>query len=532
MFNKVLTLLLLFTALPVFGQRDTVVFFHLDKTVFKQNITAKKSIKMAEQNAIGYFKLYGHVGISITDSTLKKNAWHYYCASEKQYKKVVVKTDGETYTTELYDTPKAINSLLVELENTGFPFAKINISAQIEIDDQLEISCEIDSGQYMTIGKIIINSPDKFHQNTIENIIFISSGDPYNEAKVNAIASILAQENYYELIRAPELLFRENTVDLYLTLKKKNASIADGFIGFQQNPETFRLQLNGNVNLGLKNGLNRGEILDFKWRSNPDKSQNLDLEFAYPFIANLPIGLTGNMTIQKQDTSFIRNMLLGGIDYLASNFKIGIFAQSENSYLLGNNDIPNANFIDYRRTTVGFNGTFQPTISKKYRPKIKFKIGAFSINSDSIQNVTNASNLIGEFALIQNINLYKAFYYSNTLRFQDIRSQQSLTKNQLFYFGGLKSIRGFYELELNGNHVFSANNAIIFKPVKQLSFELLYDYAQFHSNQFTQTHSVGVGFNIENENNTLSIVLANGTIVGNGFNFQNSKLHLGFISHF
>ncbi|MDX1350957.1 MAG: hypothetical protein R3279_11945, partial [Putridiphycobacter sp.] len=297
MFIKVLTLLLLFTALPVFGQRDTVVFFHLDKTVFKQSITAKKSIEIAEQNAIGYFKLNGHVGISITDSTLKKNAWHYYYASEKQYKKVVVKADDETYTTELYDTPKAINNLLVELENTGFPFAKINISAQIEIDDQLEISCEIDSGQYMTIGKIIINSPDKFHQNTIENIIFISSGDPYNEAKVNAIASILAQENYYELIRAPELLFRENTVDLYLTLKKKNASIADGFIGFQQNPETFRLQLNGNVSLGLKNGLNRGEILDFKWRSNPDKSQNLDLEFAYPFIANLPIGITGNMTI-------------------------------------------------------------------------------------------------------------------------------------------------------------------------------------------------------------------------------------------
>jgi hypothetical protein len=87
-------------------------------------------------------------------------------------------------------------------------------------------------------------------------------------------------------------------------------------------------------------------------------------------------------------------------------------------------------------------------------------------------------------------------------------------------------------LELNGNHVFSTNNAIIFKPVKQLSFELLYDYAQFHSNQFTQTHSIGVGFNIENDNNTLSIILANGTIVGNGFNFQNSKLHLGFISNF
>ncbi|MFK8046122.1 MAG: ShlB/FhaC/HecB family hemolysin secretion/activation protein [Crocinitomicaceae bacterium] len=514
------------------GQENKVAVYHLKKEQIKLSVSSTKNFESNAQKAVNYFRIKGYVGITLIDSVVKKDVTHYYFNSEKQFKKVELENAKDVYYTTILSTPNQINSFLVELENSGFPFASISITDQTEKENNLKLTFKIDSGQYMPIRKIIIKSPDSFNQKTIQNLIHIKPGEPYNESKIKAISNLFSQGNMYELIRMPELLFLEKGVDLYLTIKKKNASLADGFIGFQQNPESFKLELNGNVNLSLKNGLNRGELLDFKWQSNPDKSQNLDIVVAYPFIANLPIGAGGEMTIQKQDTTFIRNSFLGSIKYLASQYTVGIFAQSENSFLLGANQNSTNNFAAFRRITYGFDGTLSPNVTKKYQPIVNFKVGAFSLRTDSIDSEASNSNLLIDISITQRIKLIKSFYFQNTTRFQDIISSNELSRNQQFYFGGLKSVRGFYELELNGNHVLSVNNSIIFRPVKQLSFELIYDYSQYHASTFNRTHSAGMGFNIENETNTLSLILANGTIAGNGFNFQNSKLHIGFISRF
>ncbi|MFK8036942.1 MAG: POTRA domain-containing protein [Crocinitomicaceae bacterium] len=530
--SKLLLFCILFQSLAFSALNDSTVYFTLDKKTIKLQITQLKSIEYQKKVAISNFNLDGYIGISISDSILKKGNWHFNLLAEKYFKKVLLKHNSELSFTNLIESPKAINSVLNELENNGFPFSRIVFISQSEKSNFLELNYKIDSGNYLTIRNIIIKSPDDFHQNTIQNLIHIKSGEPYNESKIKDIRELLKNSNLYELIRPPEVLFLKDNADIYLTIKKRRSSIADGFIGFQQNIENQRIELNGNINFTLKNGLNRAELFDLKWQSNPNKSQNLDLEIEYPFLVNLPIGVGGKMTIQKQDTTFIRNSFFGNIKYLASFYSIGVFAQSENSFLLGNNVIVSDNFTNFKRNTFGVNGSIHPRSNGIYQPILNFKIGAFSLATDSIQTQTSSSNFITDFQLIQNIKLFNAFSFKNAIRFQDVQSNQLLSDNQLFYFGGLKSIRGFYELELNGNHVLSINNAIIYRPVKLLSFELIYDYSQFHNSAFRQTHSGGIGFNIENESNTLSLILANGTISGNNFQLQNTKLHLGFISRF
>ncbi len=521
----------LFQSFLIHSQKDSLVYFHLDKEKVSYKLTEKEPIQKAKNKTITLFKLKGYVGLFITDSIQKKGNWHYTLNYQKRFKKVIIHNSENSIALSLVKTPAQINSILIDLENTGFPFAEVIFTDQTELNDKLSLTYRIDSGQFTVLQKIIIKSPDKFHQNTIENLIHIKSGEPYNESKIKAIAQLFETNNFYELIRAPELLFLENEVDLYLTIKKKKASVADGFIGFQQNPENQRLELTGNINLGLKNGLNRAEIIDFKWQSNANQSQNLDVFLDYPFILNLPISIGGSINIQKQDTSFVRNGFLGNIKYLSSFYTVGVFAQSENSFLLGN-VIEESNFVGFRRNTFGIDGNYRPGYFNKYKPNLQFKIGVFGLKTDSIESINSVSNLIVDVKLIQIIKLFGAFSFENSIRIQDIRSNNLLSENQLFYFGGLKSVRGFYELELNGNHVFSANNALVFKPVKQLAFQMIYDYSQFHDNRFIQTNTIGFGFNIENESNTLSLILANGTIKGNAFNFQNTKLHLGIISRF
>lgn len=528
-----LLLILFLSCLGVLAnaQSNKYVYFHVEKYSEKHKVDSSRSkvhllIKAFKKTSLAK----GYVGLTLGDSILKKQDWHYYFKAEKHFKKVALISSQESIEIPIKNTYQKINAQLISLENTGFPFAQINITQQIETEDKLILHYEIDSGKIFSISNIIIKSPDDYHEKTILNMLGIQSGDLYNESKLKNISNVFGNTNLYELIRPPEVLFRPESVELFLTIKKKRASNADGYIGFQQDPENSSIVLNGNVNLSLKNALNRGEMIDFKWQSSPDKSQNFIAKIEYPYLLSLPIGIGGNFNLQKQDTSFIRNSFYGSIKYLQPFYNIGLFAQLDQSFLL-RNDNPTG-FSEFNRTVYGLEGTLKFLNWKNYKSSIYGKIGAFNYESDSFKTASSSQNILYTINYQQKINLIKYFHLKNIIEFQNIHANYQLSKNEQYYFGGLNSVRGFYELELNGNTVFSVLNALVFKPVELLSFELIYDYSQFHNDGFFQTNSVGFGFNLENPNSTLSIVIANGTFVGSTFNFQNTKLHLGFVSNF
>lgn len=107
-----------------------------------------------------------------------------------------------------------------------------------------------------------------------------------------------------------------------------------------------------------------------------------------------------------------------------------------------------------------------------------------------------------------------------------------MSRNELIYFGGLKSLRGFYELELNGNNVFIVQNEIEYQPLPILSFKVLYDYSTYSYLGQNYTNSFGFGFGLLSENSKLEIIVANGTVNNSGFALSNTKIHIGFSSHF
>ena len=121
---------------------------------------------------------------------------------------------------------------------------------------------------------------------------------------------------------------------------------------------------------------------------------------------------------------------------------------------------------------------------------------------------------------------------NNTIQFQGLTSNISLSRNELIYFGGLKSIRGFYELELSGNDIWSFINEIEFRPIELISIFLLYDYSSYQNSGHHYTNSFGFGFALRAKTNALEIVVANGVLDNNPLDFANTKIHIGFRSSF
>lgn len=536
--------ILLFISLlnqSVFSQNATNLFFHLDKITLKEKVVSDSTNNYSKytEKAYNQFALNGYIGITPIDTIKKGNGLHYYFKAEKHFSKIILENSNkyknqETKTSTYFNAEKSLDAELKYLENNGFPFAHIDIFEQIEDENSLTLRFKIDSGNYYRIDKIHIKSEHKIHDKTLFNVIGIKPGDIYNEKKIANIPSLLSSSNLYKIIRPSQLLFTEETAELYLYVAKEKSSNADGYIGFQQDQETKKLVLNGYINLALFNSFNRAEIIDLRWKSNPDKTQDFRGKIEYPFLFNTPLGIGSELELRKQDTTFLRTDIQFNLSYNHPISKFTIFDQIESSSVL--RESAPAEYRNYRKNTIGASLLIKPPkieFAHFYHPQIFLLGGFYNYRDDTIDdNKSKISNRKYEIGYSHRIDFLKSFHINNTIQFQGLGSNIALSRNELIYFGGLNSVRGFYELELSGNDVWIFKNELEFTPVDLISIFILYDYSTYKLNGLHHTNSAGFGFGLNNKNTRLEIVVANGVLDSNPLDFTNTKIHLGFKSTF
>ena len=168
-----------------------------------------------------------------------------------------------------------------------------------------------------------------------------------------------------------------------------------------------------------------------------------------------------------------------------------------------------------------------------YHPYIELTAGIFNYRSDTIDdNKQKIENNKYGAAYGQTIDFLKYFHLNNRLSYQGLSSSIDLSRNEMIFYGGLYSVRGFYELELFGNDVWILNNEIEFTPIKLLSLKVLYDYSISDYEGKNYTNSFGFGFGLTGASSRLDIIIANGILNDNPLDFSDSRIHIGFKSNF
>mgnify|MGYP000344957209 FL=1 len=531
---------LLVSTFTLYGQDAKTIFYHLDKLSVKSKVTNDSTRKLLNyDDAINQFKMNGYLGIQPSDTIIKKGSIHYYFSYENKFKRVALIETGRkrnrvSVQKNLHRTIEEINAKITQLENNGFPFARLEIIKQEEREQQLNLTYRIDSGSYFIIDKIHIKSKTDFNEKTVLSIMGIKPGEPYNEEKIRNLKAIFQNTAIYNTPRAPELLFKQGVAELYVYIEKKKSSSADGYVGFQQDKVSERLVLNGFINLELKNALNRAETIHLNWKNNPDKTQDLKTIVEYPYLFGSPVGIGANIDLQKQDTSFVRSDLLFELIYRNPQFRIAIFDQIESSSTIS--AVPIAGFRDFSKNTIGMSVQYRPFLPEKlsfYHPQFTVSGGIFNYRADTLDDETRKiANNKYLLKYEHSIDFLKYFHLNNSLQYQGLTSSINLSRNEFIYFGGLQSVRGFYELELAGRENWILRNEIEFRPIELLSLKVLYDYSNFRGDNKNYTHSAGVGFGLINNSSQLEIIVANGVLNNNPFALSDTKVHIGFKSNF
>lgn len=531
---------LLVIPLAAFGQKPVPYFFHLDKLTVKENVfpVTAEQLALHEQNAFAQFQLNGYVGIQRKDSIFKRRGVHYYYTARHHFEKVkVVPTSGRVKKKKVFNhlrsASQAFDRTLHQLENNGFPFAQLTVVEQREKASTLELHYVIDSGNYYHIDDIHVKSNTKVHRKTLFHLMGLRPGDTYSSDKIKAIEPLLSNTGLYRLSRPVAALFHPRAAQLFVYLEKVNASSADGYIGFQQDPISRKLELNGYVHLKLSNALHRAETIDLQWRSNPNKTQHFNAKLSYPFLLNTPLGIGAVLDIRKQDSTFLRTDGSFRLHYYHPLFRFSLFHQMESSSLLRSSAA--SGFRNYRKNTVGTAFSIRPVrgLPSFYRPEWKLTAGVYTYRGDTIaDNKQRMANSKYQLNYRQRIDLGRAVHVNTDVSFQGLTSAVPLSNNELLYFGGLNSVRGFYELELVGNDSWTVRNEWVFQPVELFAVFLLYDHASYRYNGARQANGFGVGMRLATDHSLVELIVANGKRDQNPIDFSMTKVHLGLKASF
>ncbi len=446
-----------------------------------------------------------------------------------------------------------LEQTLKHFENNGYPFTKISLDS-VEIKNNIvNASIKIEKGKLILIDSLNNKGNSNISIKFLNCYLDIKNGETYNEKKIIAIDKRLKNLNFVTLSKPTEILFYKENVAINIFADKNKINKFDGIIGVVPNDKTTgKLAVTGELNIFLKNSLNRAETIIVEWQKTESESQKLNLEFQFPYIFNTIVGINALLNLLKQDTSFLNVRARGGLDFLLyQNKSITAFVENKTSNLLSITQFQNATVLPpYADTKINlyglsilsknFNRAFAPT--KGYILFLEVALGNKIIVKNSklpqelYQNIQLSSiqieakfNSEAYLKISKNINFklrLDAVYIDNN----------KLFLNELYRFGGLKTLRGFNEAEIYANFATTSTIQLNFYYEEFSNFFIFTDAAYYENkvNGFVcdTPIGIGVGTNFSTKAGIFTVSYALGKQFNNTFQFNSARIHIGYISIF
>lgn len=428
-------------------------------------------------------------------------------------------------------------------EDIGYPFAKVLFDSILIEDYKVKEKITLIKGPLIIIDSISIKGEAKINPHVIYRIIGIKPGSIYSEKKIQSISPQMENIPYLQTIRPQEFYFTENKNILFLYLKERKSNRFSGILGFQNDPNTDKLMLTGDLSLGLNNVFKQGEWINFYWNKFQDASQKLFLNIGFPYIFNSPIGVEGSLNLFKQDTSFIDVSLEGSLLFSMSNnsrFEFSISNRQSNSLSptpINSSDIANLSMTNYSLGIrhLNYDYAFNP----------RKGLGLFAkatLSNKSIENQEEGDSLYTDpkqYQILFRIKYFVPIFTRQTIGlflkggaiFNDV-----IFQNEMFRLGGLSTIRGFNEESIYASQYGIGTVEYRFLYEKNANFRVFSDFGLIKNQSFDFNYhfliGFGIGASLETKAGIFNLDYAMGKQENEVLNLSDAKVHIGYVNNF
>lgn len=440
-------------------------------------------------------------------------------------------------------------------ENHGYPFVQVRFDSLSTTDNKINLEWQVQPDKLYKIDSIVLEGDLKISRQFLYRYLGIHQGMPYNEELFASLSTKLRQLAFLKEKTPMTVRLTSRYNKLIFNLDKKNASQFDGIVGILPNPITNKAVITGDLKLKLVNGVMRaGETVDIEWRRLQSQTQDVNIKLIYPFLAGTPVGSDAAIKIYRKDTTFIDVLWSGGIQYYLkglNHFKI--YYKQRDTRLLGTGSLQNLStlpeYADITTRAYGV-GWHIEQLDYRFNPGKGYSIIAnFQTGNRDIKKNDRLSESAYEGVLLRSLqfqgdlqaSVYLPLGGQHVLRIgaqgATVFGNSVLFKNELFRFGGLKTLRGFDEESLYASSYiiptleyrfrFSENSAI-----------LLFGEGAWYENTSNRQYlkdtplSVGAGINLDTRAGILTMHYAIGNQFNNGFDIRSGKIHIGLVALF
>ncbi len=449
---------------------------------------------------------------------------------------------------------RLLKRILSYCENNGYPFAEIKLDSIVVEEGSISAAMNLNKNQMVFIDSIIVKGDARVSMNFLQQYIGIAPGDRYNEARIQKIKQRLDELPFVSSLSPHEVAFSEESAAIYLYLGRKKASQFDGIIGIAPNDRTSgKLLLTGDVKLKLLNIFGKGELIDFNWRKLEESSQDLRLHFNYPYIFKTPFGFDYQFHLYKKDTSYIRLDNHIGVQYIFYGYNyVKAYFENQNSSLISTAELEFATvlppYADVNTNFYGLEANFEK-LDYRINPRKGFTVWSSGAAGNKKIKKNNKVNP----ALYDSIDLsgtqykirlvaatYIPVFRNFTLKVSSdggFLSSTNLFENELFRFGGLKTLRGFDEEAISASlyNILTFEFRYIFET--NSFFSLFWNGAYYEKKSLTEfvadrPYGFGVGLSFATRAGIFSVSYALGKQFDNPIDLKRAKIHFGITATF
>ena len=429
----------------------------------------------------------------------------------------------------------SLNGLLINLSDffssKGFPFVEININyTEIEDSKTMVGSLEIISNEPRKIDGYVLKGYEKFPKKFIDKFLGVKIGDKLNIKKLKNSSNYINSLKFVRQNREPEILFTKDSSIVYFYIEKLKQNNFDGLLTLSSGESDSRISLDGYLKLFLLNSLNYGETIKVDYNSVDEGLKILKTNFKVPYVFNSDFSIESYLNITQNDSIFTNSNF---------SFKTGLEKRKFSNYL----------GINIENSTSGYsNSLYESFKSVQFFYELNYQLFNFDENNGDKTFSISAKFFIGHKKQLNNnfkknnfdLNIFKKTeLLQRTSLFSRIRYESLVTQNkvnnEMIRFGGAESIRGFIDESILANEYFLSRNNVNVSLNKNFSILGIIDYANYNNdvlNSKKDIYSLGVGFEILNENNLISLNYTSGSDFKQKFTFKNARLSINFISFF
>lgn len=445
----------------------------------------------------------------------------------------------DTITTEYFEIPLkdlelVMNTLLLQFVKKGKSFTNLYLSDFTQTQNGLSAKLNLNISTTRYIDEVIVNGYEEFPKSFIKHYLQIKEGDVFNEDQLNKASQAINTLPFANELKAPEVLFTNDSTSVYLYMKKLKSNRFDGLIGFSTNEEG-KLEFNGYLDLQLQNVLNKGELLAIQWKSNADDRKTFDLELQTPYLFGSPLSPSVYFNIYKQDSTFLNIKTHINLKYdLNQNNALSAHYRSESSTDL-REEITSEGIEEFKSSYFGFSYSHRQ-LDSQFRNQYKLYInliGYWGNRTKTIENLNTSQQryeLKAHFNWQLNNRNYLFIQTSNGILFSD-----DILENELYRIGGANSIRGFNEESIFASTYTVLNLEYRYLTANQSYLYTITDFAYVENeviNYASQLFSFGVGYSYQTKSGLVDLSYAMGKTEELPFDFQNAKFHIRLIQFF